>query len=154
MSLRQVLAAGSASASTSSETSVTELSATGSSAQATRTSDNTNAGAGAGAGAGAASESEGEGENSVKCPVPRPILNIIMKDQRTNPKESVVADGQSPEVRKARTDAQWVEDQLMAFQETYGQVAGYEFAEAYMACILSLATSGVESERVSEVSTS
>ncbi len=58
----------------------------------------------------------------------------------------------SPSGRKGGTDEQWVADQLKAFQETYGDIKGYEYAEAYMECILSLATKGVESDRVSEVS--
>ena len=50
------------------------------------------------------------------------------------------------------TDEQWVKEQMKAFRETYGLLPGYEYADAYMQCILSLATSGIESERVIDVS--
>ena len=145
VSLRQVLAAGAGRG--KNEASVTELKAT---------KENVSA---------SASESEketsGESSSSVKCPVPRPILNIIMKESNSNSNpadSSKETDGQAPEVtsptplgRKGSTDEQWVIGQLKTFRETYGHVQGYTDAEAYMECILSLATSGVESERVTEV---
>jgi hypothetical protein len=106
-------------------------------------------------------------ENTAKCPVPRPILNIIMKEQglKVEKRGETVDDtvekdtgfklqqevSSSPLGKKGRTDEKWVEEQLQAFRETYGSVEGYQYAEAYMECILSLATSGVESDRVSEV---
>lgn len=111
-----------------------------------------------------------EKESSAKCPIPRPILNIIVKEsEKNNSKsrsldssvsvaDSPITDGQAPEItsptplsRKGTTEQQWVKDQLEAFQETYGDLEGYKYAEAYMDCILSLATSGVESNRVKEV---
>mmetsp|Transcript_5163 Transcript_5163/g.9820 ORF Transcript_5163/g.9820 Transcript_5163/m.9820 type:complete len:845 (-) Transcript_5163:40-2574(-) len=112
-------------------------------------------------------EEKGE-ENTAKCPVPRPILNIIMKEQgwkvdkrgetgsEVMENDDLNVKGEevppiTPLGRKGRTDEKWVEEQLKAFRETYGSVEGYPYAEAYMECILSLATSGVESERVSEV---
>lgn len=104
-------------------------------------------------------EIDGE-ESSAKCPVPRPILNIIMKEQSEPKSDESLEDGQSPEVasstpltlgRKGNTEKQWVANQLETFKDTYGIVQGYEFAEAYMECILSLATSGEESPRVEDV---
>jgi hypothetical protein len=141
LSLRQVLAAGAGAG--KNEASVTEL-------KATKEKESVSV-----------EESSGESSSSVKCPVPRPILNIIMKESNsnTNPADSSEEmDGQAPEVtsptplgRKGSTDEQWVIGQLQTFRETYGHVQGYTNAEAYMESILSLATSGVESERVTEV---
>eukprot|EP00554_Chaetoceros_debilis_P015448 CAMPEP_0194118424 /NCGR_PEP_ID=MMETSP0150-20130528/35398_1 /TAXON_ID=122233 /ORGANISM="Chaetoceros debilis, Strain MM31A-1" /LENGTH=813 /DNA_ID=CAMNT_0038809787 /DNA_START=34 /DNA_END=2475 /DNA_ORIENTATION=+ len=100
---------------------------------------------------------------SGKCPVPRPILNIIIREAEMvddadgkSSSDSVITDGQvpttsSPLGKRGGTEEQWVEDQLRAFRETYGEVKGYEFAEAFMESILSLATKGVESDRVAEV---
>ena len=150
MSLRQVLAAGKTNANASAENSdskakdiQTQSIASGSD-QSDSSGSNTNS------------------ENSAKCPVPRPILNVIMKEadkSKISASEATATDGQAPEVtsstplgRKGRTDEEWVEDQLTAFRETYGQNEGYDDAEAFMECILNLATSGVESSRVSQVS--
>lgn len=82
-----------------------------------------------------------------KCPVPRPILNILVR--RRGDSETV---GKEPIPRKSRTDEEYVADQLAAFRERYSAIPGYALAEAYLECILSLATSGEESTRVSEVS--
>ena len=102
-------------------------------------------------------------ENEAKCPVPRPILNIIMQSKDnsstesetrpiTEPNMSTSSSTPSPLQKMKLTDEQWVDEQMKAFRETYGLLPGYEYADAYMECILSLATSGVESERVSDVS--
>ncbi len=115
-----------------------------------------------------------------KCPVPRPILNIIVRQStksNTNPSDSTkttanesdsdsstipITQGQmssssttvpNPLTKIKLTDEQWVKDQMNAFRETYGSLPGYEYADSYMDCILSLATSGIESDRVSDVST-
>ena len=85
-------------------------------------------------------------DSNVKCPVPRPILNIIMN--RSNDESST----ETPVSKTTRTDEQWVNDQIKAFRESYGELDGYQFADAYLESILSLATSGEESYRVSEVS--
>ena len=82
-----------------------------------------------------------------KCPVPRPILNILVR--RRGDSETV---GKEPIPRKSRTDEEYVADQLAAFRERYSAIPGFSLAEAYLECILSLATSGEESPRVSEVS--
>lgn len=87
-------------------------------------------------------------ENRSKCPVPRPILNILVRRRG----EKMGVKGDSPEPR-SRTDEEYVEDQLKAFRDRYGTIPGFACAEAYLECILSLATSGLESPRVSEVST-
>jgi hypothetical protein len=54
-------------------------------------------------------------------------------------------------VPRSRTDEEYVADQLKAFREKYGTVPGYALAEAYLECILSLATSGVESPSIKQV---
>ncbi|GFH45291.1 hypothetical protein CTEN210_01765 [Chaetoceros tenuissimus] len=139
MSLRQVLAANK-----KEEASVTELTGTKEKAEEIKVEKE---------------DVDGE-ESSAKCPVPRPILNIIMKEQSEPESDDSLEDGQSPEVtssipltlgRKGNTEKQWVANQLETFKDTYGNVQGYEFAEAYMECILSLATSGEESPRVEDV---
>jgi hypothetical protein len=90
-------------------------------------------------------------QTSSKCPVPRPILNILVRQGRdkyspTNEK-STVLEG----FKRNRTDQEYVADQLAAFYQRHGTIPGYKMAEAYLECILSLATSGVESSRVHQV---
>ena len=80
-----------------------------------------------------------------KCPVPRPILNILVRQRGES-------GGEKEPRPRSRTDEEYVADQLQAFRERYGAVPGFALAEAYLECILSLATSGLESPRVSEVS--
>jgi hypothetical protein len=98
-----------------------------------------------------------EEEDKAKCPVPRPILNILM-NRREDTTETSSMDGdvgknKNPTPRSAQEkERQWVETQLEVFKDSYSSVPGYEAAEAYLECILSLATGGVESERVKEVS--
>mmetsp|Transcript_28559 Transcript_28559/g.51717 ORF Transcript_28559/g.51717 Transcript_28559/m.51717 type:complete len:656 (+) Transcript_28559:57-2024(+) len=91
-------------------------------------------------------EAAKERVTTAKCPVPRPILNILVR--RRGDSETV---GQKPMPRKSRTDEEYVADQLAAFRERYSTIPGFPLAEAYLECILRLATSGVESPRVSEV---
>lgn len=118
-----------------------------------------------------------------KCPVPRPILNIIMKKGQgdvgggkgdiiggvkgddnndpnvnkpsiTNERTSAVGDlsrDANSSSKRGRTDEEWVCDQMTSFRESYGKLSGYRFADAYIECILSLATTGVESFRISDV---
>lgn len=102
-------------------------------------------------------------ESTAKCPVPRPILNVIMRGQLMNKegdsdgkeeKKDTITDGNvksSQPSFKNRSDEQWVQEQMQSFNETYGAIPGYNYAEAYMECILSLATKGVESRRVKDV---
>ena len=80
-----------------------------------------------------------------KCPVPRPILNIIVgRSAEGGPA------GNSP-MPRSRTDAEYVADQIKSFRERYGTLPGFDYAEAYLESVLSLATSGNESQRVKEV---
>lgn len=100
-------------------------------------------------------------ESGAKCPVPRPVLNIIMRRRsedgvsiNANEKGLVTQPGENtpmPRSKRGRSDADWVADQLSAFRESYGALPGYPLADAYLECILSLATSGEESVRKSEV---
>jgi len=88
-----------------------------------------------------------------KCPVPRPILNVLTRKSRTidvnNSSEGgAVRKGPTP---RSRTDEEYVADQIVAFRERYGSLPGYDESEAYLDSILSLATSGVESVRATEV---
>jgi hypothetical protein len=98
--------------------------------------------------------------NAPKCPVPRPILNVLMR-KREQLSSSTGSGGASkasilspPIPRKAatvRSDAEYVADQLQSFQTVYGHLPGYAYAEAYLESVLSLATSGIESTRVAQV---
>lgn len=83
--------------------------------------------------------------STAKCPVPRPILNLIMRRGADN------APSGAPLGPKGRTSEQYVADQIKAFRERYGSLPGYQFAEAYLESVLGLATSGEESPRVKEV---
>jgi hypothetical protein len=80
-----------------------------------------------------------------ECPVPRPILNILTRRRDNN------IDPSSTPAPRSRSDEQYVQDQLQNFRETHNDAPGLEMAEAYLECVLSLATSGTESERVPEV---
>jgi len=82
-----------------------------------------------------------------KCPVPRPILNILMRRRTEDP----VGDKVEVPIPRSRTDEEYVNDQIIAFRESYGAIPGYSLAEVYLECILSLATSGFESPRIKEV---
>jgi len=103
-----------------------------------------------------------------KCPVPRPVLNIIMRRKDAGGTSIGLSDkavvGRSgatggsdenevpiPRSKRGRTDEEWVAEQLAAFRESYGALPGYQYADAYLDCILNLATSGIESPRVAEV---
>lgn len=85
------------------------------------------------------SAKDASAEDSAKCPVPRPILNVLTRKR----------EGQTSP--RGRSDEEYVADQLKFFRDRYGELPGYSFAEAYLESVLSLATSGVESVRVSEV---
>jgi hypothetical protein len=100
-----------------------------------------------------------EEEDKAKCPVPRPILNILMNRREGDASSSNMSsdvtnikDGSNPTPRTVLDkEKQWVATQLAVFKESYQNIPGYEAAEAYLECILSLATGGVESDRVVEV---
>jgi hypothetical protein len=108
--------------------------------------------------------------STAKCPVPRPILNLLMRrgessssssssitKTTTTSKDSTISSstassgGSSSSSTRSRTMEQYVEDQINAFRERYGSLAGYNYAEAYLESILSLATTGKESATVKEV---
>ncbi|KAL7549444.1 hypothetical protein ACHAWF_012709, partial [Thalassiosira exigua] len=90
-----------------------------------------------------------------KCPVPRPILNVIM-NRRGGPiaSEGEGGDSAKPSPRvtySADRERLWIENQMAVFRESYGALPDYDQAEAYLDSVLCLATSGEESERVAEV---
>lgn len=90
------------------------------------------------------------GGDKAKCPVPRPILNILMnRRSEANLGSSVENSNPTPRTGQDK-ERQWVTTQLAVFKDSYQNIPGYEAAEAYLECILSLATGGVESDRVSE----
>ena len=96
---------------------------------------------------------EEEEEDGMKCPVPRPILNILM-NRRGEPGTSDPAEPAAQTLlitSSEERERQWVATQISVFRDSYGNVPGYDLAEAYLESVLSLATSGRESERVSEV---
>jgi hypothetical protein len=70
----------------------------------------------------------------------------------TSKVENTMNAGDTVGKKQQKTDKQWIQDQMEAFRLNYGQVPGYyEYADAYLECILDLATTGIESDRVSEV---
>jgi hypothetical protein len=87
-----------------------------------------------------------EESDKMKCPVPRPILNILMK-RRDEPEETNNEASMSSEEREQK----WISNQIAEFRESYSALPGYDQSEAYLESLLCLATSGVESERVAEV---
>ena len=116
--------------------------------------------------------------DKMKCPVPRPILNILMSRRAggsgggTNDSNiaSATPGGDDNVSTTATTstmtqistseerEQQWVNNQIADFYNTYGgksessdASSGYNEAEAYLESILSLATTGIESERVVEL---
>ena len=116
-------------------------------------------------------EREASGTKSTaRCPIPRPILNVLMRrDDSTVQQQaggrggdeslpsSVVATSgttnSNPEQTRSRsrTNEEYVSDQIRSFRERYGSLKDYNYAEAYLESVLSLATSGEESSRVPEV---
>ncbi len=89
-------------------------------------------------------------ESSPKCPVPRPILNILMRRTK-GVTDSPLRLRSSKDGSSKRTDEEWIADQIASFRTTYGAVPGYSKAEDYLECILSLATSGIESPKKTNV---
>jgi hypothetical protein len=81
-----------------------------------------------------------------KCPVPRPILNVLTRQRRN----AAASKRPSPVSSrpKSRTDAEYVADQVRSFRARYGKLTNYDQAEDYLEAVLSLATAGVESTGV------
>jgi hypothetical protein len=92
----------------------------------------------------------GEDGDKMKCPVPRPILNILM-NRRGEPEANYPAAESSIMLSSEEREQRWIADQIAVFRESYGAVPGYDQAEAFLESILFLATSGAESERVVEI---
>ena len=92
---------------------------------------------------------EGEESDKMKCPVPRPILNIFMnrRDEGPGTDESTLPTPRTSEER----EQQWITNQIAVFRDSYSSIPGYDQAEAYLESTLCLATSGTESPRVAEV---
>jgi hypothetical protein len=94
--------------------------------------------------------------STAKCPVPRPILNLLMRrgdsslSSSTN-SSNASSGGSSSSSTRTRTMEQYVKDQINSFRQRYGSLPGYNYAEAYLESILSLATTGKESPRVKDV---
>jgi len=96
-----------------------------------------------------------------KCPVPRPILNMLKPSRSTSNNNAIISPSSKSGVsgmassensfKKTRTNIEYVQDQINAFQMRYGSLPGYSDAEAFLESILSLATTGDESPRVKEV---
>ena len=127
-------------------------------------------GAGAEAGAGAAAAARGSGSSAApvpatvpgstaKCPVPRPILRVITRRRNeggtigatVGEDKAVVTGGGRGPAKRSRTDEEWISEQLGTFRASYGALPAYGYADAYLECILCLATSGVESPRAPDV---
>jgi hypothetical protein len=86
--------------------------------------------------------------SAATCPVPRPILNLLMRRDLSGDGSADPAASSRP---RSRTDEEYVADQIKSFRERYGELEGYNYAEAYLESVLSLATSGQESPKVAEV---
>ena len=110
-------------------------------------------------------QAAGDDNNSsgAKCPVPRPILNVLMRRRKNaaaaaaaaaaEPLEvtsTITTTAATPQPRRSsgRTNEEYVADQIRNFSQRYGHLPGYEFAQDYLKAILSLATTGVESDTV------
>ena len=87
-----------------------------------------------------------EESDKMKCPVPRPILNILMK-RRDGPETINDVESTSSEEREQK----WISDQIASFREAYSALPDYDQAEAYLESLLCLATNGTESDRVAEI---
>lgn len=93
-------------------------------------------------------------ENTSKCPIPRPILKMLTRKDSASQSSKNGADGTDSSAnssKKPRTNKEYVADQIIAFRERYGSLPDYNYAEAYLESVLSLATTGEESLRVKEV---
>lgn len=97
-------------------------------------------------------------DDKMKCPVPRPILNILTKKSRSGdgPIPAVSGDDTSSNdssstISSEDREKQWIQNQLSTFSSQYSTIPNYKAAEAYLESILVLATSGIESPRVIDI---
>ena len=97
-------------------------------------------------------------DDKMKCPVPRPILNILTKKSRSGdgPIPAVSGDDtpsndSSSSISSEDREKQWIQNQLSTFSSQYSTIPNYKAAEAYLESILVLATSGIESPRVIDI---
>jgi hypothetical protein len=115
------------------------------------------------------SSSSSSSSTSAKCPIPRPILNVLTRSSNNSQKEGTVPSSdieiddsvETPKKKivnimrmpkpRSRTDEEYIADQIQSFRNAYGTLPGYTYAEEYLDCVLSLATSGYESEKVRDV---
>jgi len=96
----------------------------------------------------------GEDRDKMKCPVPRPILNILTRRDGSGSSEEGSTDELSPPATTASSEEReqkWIQNQIAVFRDSYSSIPGYDQAEAYLESILFLATSGEESARAAEV---
>lgn len=87
---------------------------------------------------------------TAKCPVPRPILNVLTRRRKQTTTTRTTEDKETP-IPRSRTDAEYIHDQIKNFKERYGKLPGYTVAQDYLEAILCLATSGMESTTVANV---
>jgi len=105
------------------------------------------------------SSADATDDDKMKCPVPRPILNILTKKSRSGdgPIPAVSGDDTSSNDSSTTTissedrEKQWIQNQLSTFSQQYSTIPNYKAAEAYLESILILATSGIESPRVIDI---
>ena len=97
-------------------------------------------------------------DDKMKCPVPRPILNILTKKSRSGdgPIPAVSGDdtsssSSSSSISSEDREKQWIQNQLSTFSSQYSTIPNYKAAKAYLESILVLATSGIESPRVIDI---
>jgi hypothetical protein len=100
-----------------------------------------------------------------KCPVPRPILNVLTGksksssdvssnvniDRSNNNENRRTTTSSTSSSPRNRSNEEYIADQIQSFRMTYGTLSGYIHAEEYLQCVLALATSGIESPLVSNV---
>jgi hypothetical protein len=99
-----------------------------------------------------AARAEQQISKGAKCPVPRPILNVLTRNQRQQSEgDCGKAQRKAQPKPRSRTDEEYVADQLLSFLERYGTLTGYAYAQDYLECVLSLATSGLQSEKAQSV---
>lgn len=94
---------------------------------------------------------EPDDSSSAKCPVPRPILNVLTRRRKDKQDKAKTTDEKEAPTPRSRTDAEYIHDQIKNFKERYGKLPGYSVAQDYLEAILCLATSGVESTSVANV---